>query len=216
MAPVKRAVTVRRMAGGACADVGPGVTTRHRGGRPSLVEENQPAAEALLRAPPRFPALSDVGTILFAGVHGFFEADPLGGEEARQHRLVSFHAVRTKQALSNRIKRQIVLLAPQFQEPIPVRLSTERRSPPVGKAAVRRVSSNAFTQRIALAIPTRKIRAASFRDFLEPPFRRAVPTTPADQAGAHVDCFPAYAAFRNWPEGRHPHCHFRGLLRLSR
>jgi hypothetical protein len=25
-----------------------------------------------LRAPPRLPALSDVGTILFAGVHGFF------------------------------------------------------------------------------------------------------------------------------------------------
>src|SRR6478672_5084460 len=38
----------------------------------------------------------------------------------------------------------------------------------------------------------------------EPPFRRAVPTTPADRAGALVNCFP----------GRHPHCHFRGLLRL--
>src|SRR6202049_2021988 len=25
----------------------------------------------------------------------------------------------------------------------------------------------------------------------EPPFRRAEPTTPADRAGAHVDCFPA-------------------------
>src|SRR6266545_576700 len=48
----------------------------------------------------------------------------------------------------------------------------------------------------------------------EPPFRRAVPTTPADQAGARVDCFPAHAAFPKWQEGRHPHCHFRGLLRL--
>ena len=48
----------------------------------------------------------------------------------------------------------------------------------------------------------------------EPPFRRAMPTTPADQAGAHVDCFPAHAAFPKWQEGRHPHCHFRGLLRL--
>ena len=46
------------------------------------------------------------------------------------------------------------------------------------------------------------------------PFRRAVPTTPADQAGAHVDCFPAHTAFPKWQEGRHPHCHFRGLLRL--
>ena len=48
----------------------------------------------------------------------------------------------------------------------------------------------------------------------EPPFRRAVPTTPADRAGASVDCFPAHAAFPKWQEGRHPHCHFRGLLRL--
>ncbi len=46
------------------------------------------------------------------------------------------------------------------------------------------------------------------------PFRRAVPTTPADRAGARVDCFPAHAAFPKWQEGRHPHCHFRGLLRL--
>lgn len=65
-------MTVRRVAEGACADVGPGVTTRHCRRRPSLVEENQPATEALLRAPPRFPPLSDVGTILFAGAHGFF------------------------------------------------------------------------------------------------------------------------------------------------
>ena len=36
----------------------------------------------------------------------------------------------------------------------------------------------------------------------EPPFRRAVPTTPADQAGARVDCFPAHAAFPKWQEGR--------------
>src|ERR1035437_1421446 len=43
---------------------------------------------------------------------------------------------------------------------------------------------------------------------------RAVPTTPADRAGARVDCFPTHAAFPKWQEGRHPHCHFRGLLRL--
>jgi len=46
------------------------------------------------------------------------------------------------------------------------------------------------------------------------PFRRAVPTTPADRAGASVDFFPVRAAFPKWQEGRHPHCHFRGLLRL--
>jgi hypothetical protein len=48
----------------------------------------------------------------------------------------------------------------------------------------------------------------------EPRFRRAVPTTPADRAGAYVDCFPARAAFPKWQEGRPAHCHFRGLLRL--
>src|SRR5260370_13667965 len=32
----------------------------------------------------------------------------------------------------------------------------------------------------------------------EPPFRRAVPTTPADRAGARVDCFPTHTAFPKW------------------
>jgi hypothetical protein len=41
-----------------------------------------------------------------------------------------------------------------------------------------------------------------------------VPPTPADRVGARVDCFPTRAAFPKWPEGRHPHCHFRGLHRL--
>ena len=48
----------------------------------------------------------------------------------------------------------------------------------------------------------------------EPPFRRAVPTTPADRAGARVDYFPARNAFPKWQEGQHPRCHFRGLRRL--
>jgi hypothetical protein len=43
----------------------------------------------------------------------------------------------------------------------------------------------------------------------ESPFRRAVPTTPAERTGACVDCFPAHAAFPKWQEGRLPHCHFR-------
>ncbi|WP_187436056.1 hypothetical protein [Bradyrhizobium hipponense] len=79
---------------------------------------------------------------------------------ARQHRLVSFHAVRAKQTLGDRIERQIVLIAPQFREPIPVRPQHGTPVPPVGKGVVRCVTSNALTQRIALAIPTRKIRAA--------------------------------------------------------
>ena len=65
-------MTIRGLADGAYTDVRPGITTRHRGGCPSLVEKNEPAAKALLRVPPGLPALSDVGTPLFAGVHGFF------------------------------------------------------------------------------------------------------------------------------------------------
>jgi hypothetical protein len=49
---------------------------------------------------------------------------------------------------------------------------------------------------------------------LESPFRRAVPTTPAERTGACVDYFPAHAAFPIWQGGRLPHCHFRGLFRL--
>ena len=48
----------------------------------------------------------------------------------------------------------------------------------------------------------------------EPPFQRAVPTTPADRMGAGVDCFPIHTAFPVMQAGRHPHHHFRGLLRL--
>ena len=71
----------------------------------------------------------------------------------------------------------------------------------------------------AMAVAFRDVEAATLALDGSPPitrttFRRAVPTTPADRAGAYVDCFPAHAAFPKWPEGRHPHCHFRGLLRL--
>ena len=46
------------------------------------------------------------------------------------------------------------------------------------------------------------------------PFRRAMPSTPADRTGARVDCFPIRAAFPVLQAGRHPHLYFRGLLRL--
>src|SRR4029077_630607 len=36
----------------------------------------------------------------------------------------------------------------------------------------------------------------------ESPFPRAVPTTPADRAGALVDCFPPHGAFPKWQGGR--------------
>ena len=47
-----------------------------------------------------------------------------------------------------------------------------------------------------------------------PPFQRAVPNTPVDRTGACVGCFPVRAAFPVIRAGRHPHLHFRGLLRL--
>ena len=47
-----------------------------------------------------------------------------------------------------------------------------------------------------------------------PPSQRAVPTTPADQMGACVDCFPIHTAFPVIQAGRRPQLHFRGLLRL--
>src|ERR1700759_1803866 len=46
------------------------------------------------------------------------------------------------------------------------------------------------------------------------PFQRAVPITPADRKGARVDRFPVRTAFPVSLAGRHPHLHFRGLLRL--
>ena len=36
----------------------------------------------------------------------------------------------------------------------------------------------------------------------------------AEKRANKVASFPAHAAFPKWPEGRHPHCHFRGLPEL--
>ena len=44
-------------------------------------------------------------------------------------------------------------------------------------------------------------------------FRRAVPTSPADQTGAHVNSFPVHAAFPVMQAGRRPHLHFRDPMR---
>jgi hypothetical protein len=71
----------------------------------------------------------------------------------------------------------------------------------------------------ALAVACRDVEAATLAHDGPPPITRTTfPTCrahyPADRAGARVDYFPAHAAFPKWQEGRHPHCHFRGLLRL--
>jgi hypothetical protein len=49
---------------------------------------------------------------------------------------------------------------------------------------------------------------------LASPFQRALPTTPANQMGASIDCFPIHAAFPGNPAGRRSHPDFRGLLGL--
>jgi hypothetical protein len=69
------------------------------------------------------------------------------------------------------------------------------------------------------ARPSLTSRAATPRpEWASPVTRPTFPTCrahyPADQTGACVDCFPVCAAFPVIQAGRHPHHHFRGLLRL--
>jgi len=70
-----------------------------------------------------------------------------------------------------------------------------------------------------MAVAQGNVEAATLATDGSPPITRTTfPTCrahyPGGSSGARVDCFPAYAAFPKWQEGRHPHCHFRGLLRL--
>jgi hypothetical protein len=58
---------------------------------------------------------------------------------------------------------------------------------------------------------------ASYLAGLTPPVSASVGTQEALRTPARIVfevAFPAHAAFPKWQEGRHPHCHFRGLLRL--
>ena len=45
-------------------------------------------------------------------------------------------------------------------------------------------------------------------DYPNHPFRRAVPTTPADGPCSRVDCFPIRAAFPDFAGGPHPRLYF--------
>ena len=83
-----------------------------------------------------------------------------------------------------------------------------------GLTAHTALSDSRQTRRLTATLRPLPSLTTGLPRLLGSPFRRAVPTTPADRADAHVDCFPAHAAFPKWQEGRHPHCHFRGLLRL--
>src|ERR1700682_5877271 len=68
-----------------------------------------------------------------------------------------------------------------------------------------RLASPIFTivvRRSGRRSPSRPLSAGRSPSRAIPPFRRAEPTTPADQTGARVDCFPAHAAFPKWQEGR--------------
>src|SRR5580704_15374770 len=64
------------------------------------------------------------------------------------------------------------------------------------------------------------VEAATLAPIGSPPITRtAFPTCRAHYPGGSSGCVcrllpPHHAAFPKWQEGRHPHCHFRGLLRL--
>src|SRR5262249_33338036 len=67
--------------------------------------------------------------------------------------------------------------------------------------------------------PNRDVEAATLaRDGSPPITRITLPTCRAHYPRGSSWCscrlLPAQAAFPKWQEGRHPHCHFRGLLRL--
>ena len=60
-----------------------------------------------------------------------------------------------------------------------------------------------------LPVPT-SIRSAAWKK----PATAPLPEGPIPLISCAIHCFPAHTAFPKWQEGRHPHCHFRGLLRL--
>src|ERR1700694_1789606 len=65
----------------------------------------------------------------------------------------------------------------------------------------------------------RDVEAATLALDGSPPITRTTfPTCRAHYPGGSSGCacrlLPAHTAFPKWQEGRHPHCHFRGLLRL--
>jgi hypothetical protein len=138
---------------------------------------------------------------------------------ARRRRAVSIFALRYELSLTGPDRSRCLQAYRQSPSPLHLRKRAKKSGPFAPPALP---SLNAPTT-LSDSRPSRRLEATlrplpSPRTGLprlpEPPFRRAVPTTPADRAGARVDYFPAHAAFPKWQEGRHPHCHFRGLLRL--
>ncbi len=66
--------------------------------------------------------------------------------------------------------------------------------------------------------PENDVEAATLIPDGPPQITRIIPTCCAHYPGGSNGClcrlFPSRTAFPKWPEGRHPHCHFRGLLKL--
>ena len=80
--------------------------------------------------------------------------------------------------------------------------------------------SDRIDDRVGEHLVSRDVEAATLAPNGSPPITRtAFPTCRAHYPGGSSGCVcrllpPHHAAFPKWQEGRHPHCHFRGLLRL--
>lgn len=122
-----------------------------------------------MRAPAR-----DVGTNLFAGEHGFFEAQLLGVNEVPHRPIIGLEAARGE--LGHQPMQGEVLLPDPCQEP-GVMLAPDRLRlvpAPIWPGAMLPVAPKRRTQAIPVLIPTPNCDAASRRD--RPPFSTA-PTT---------------------------------------
>ena len=89
---------------------------------------------------------------------------------------------------------------------------------------VRVLSSTGITRILPCPTPAdaaarSDVEAAALAPNGSPPITRTtLPTCRAHYPGGSRGCacrlLPHACSFPKWPEGRHPHCHFRGLLRL--
>jgi len=81
----------------AATAVSPPAQPRHVGRGAGFIDEDQPCRiESGLIFPPRRARRGDVRPLLLGGVHDFFEADALGGEEAPYRPVADMIAARGK------------------------------------------------------------------------------------------------------------------------
>jgi len=154
---VRPARNVRRIANGTCADIGPGVKTRHHGCRQVSSKKIKGDQSPSRRHASRRSATSGRSCSLACTV--LFEADLLGGENRDRIDLSAY--ARCARSRRSAIASSVRSSRSQSQ----CRFNAERRSAPGRQNCCAARFLEPLTQWIALAIPTptRKIRAASFR-----------------------------------------------------